>query len=63
MWKSKMRALVADEAGTGMAEISLFIGFVFLTGVGFVCFSAGQLIDASGYADAMGVRTAQATRL
>lgn len=47
MAKRHLMALTASEAGTSVAEFALFVGFAFLTGVGFVCFSAGQLIDAS----------------
>lgn len=63
MWQTKFKALVADEAGTSVAEFALFMGFAFLTGVGFVCFSAGQLLDASGlYAEAP-ARAVEAARL
>ena len=62
MWQ-RIKDLVADEAGTSVAEAALFVGFAFLTGVGFVCFSAGQLLDASSlYAEAP-AKAAEAARL
>lgn len=37
--------LVTSEDGSTVAELSLFIGFVMLAGVGFFCFTAGQFRD------------------
>lgn len=64
MRNRQFKSLVASEVGTSVAEFALFVGFALLTGVGFVCFSAGQLIDASSaYAQAPAAQAAAATRL
>lgn len=64
MWNRHLKTLTASEAGTSVAEFALFVGFAFLTGVGFVCFSAGQLLDASAlYAGAPAAQAASAARL
>lgn len=42
----KMKDLILAEDGTTMAEFSLFVGFLFLAGAGFLYFSANQFRDA-----------------
>lgn len=37
-----MQRLLKDESGSTLVELSLFIGFLFLTGAGFLFFSASQ---------------------
>jgi hypothetical protein len=39
-------ALLEDEDGTSFVEFSLFVGFLFLAGAGFLYFSANQFKDA-----------------
>ncbi len=64
MWNRHLKTLGVSEAGTGVAEVALFVGFAFLTGVGFVCFSAGQLLDASAlYGQAPAAQVANTPRL
>lgn len=42
----KMIDLILAEDGTSIAEFSLFVGFLFLAGAGFLYFSANQFKDA-----------------
>ena len=39
-------ALISEEDGTSFVEFSLFVGFLFLAGAGFLYFSANQFKDA-----------------
>jgi Flp pilus assembly pilin Flp len=38
--------LLKDEDGTSFVEFTLFVGFLFLAGAGFLYFSASQFKDA-----------------
>ena len=42
---SKIRHLIMAEDGSAVAELSLFVGLMVLTGVGFFCFSADRFRD------------------
>ena len=42
----RLASLLTDEDGTSFAEFSLFVGFLFLAGAGFLYFSATQFKDA-----------------
>jgi hypothetical protein len=42
----QLATLLVEEDGTSLAEISLFVGFLFLAGAGFLYFSASQFKEA-----------------
>jgi hypothetical protein len=42
----QLMTLLTDEDGTSFVEFSLFVGFLFLTGAGFLYFAGSQFKDA-----------------
>lgn len=42
----RLASLLKEEDGTSFAEFSLFVGFLFAAGAGFLYFSATQFKDA-----------------
>lgn len=42
----RLASLLREEDGTSFAEFSLFVGFLFLAGAGFLYLSATQFKDA-----------------
>ena len=63
MWRTGIKALAVGEAGTRRGEGARFACVAFLTGGGFVCFSAGQLLDASSLYAGAPVPSVEAARL